>query len=397
MWYSMPPREQPHAASRLERPQSLVVQVEQALRRAIAERSFPGGKLPTEVELAQTFGVSRETVRRAAEVLQREGLLTKYRRRGTLIRSETPNVAWSGDHAAPAAAPLAYLLADYRPAAPSAEKSNGNDTLGEPAAAEHATTGEAPLMLQGAVEEAGRANADVLVRSTTPERLRATLEQLVRTQRIRGAILASFAEEKPLKKLGGKSLPIILVDHDLTVPRVSSIRDDSEAGVRRAVEHLIELGHRRIAYVNWRRTELNPWRLQGYRAALRAAKLPVRRAYEWSASLNPAGGTDVVERFLAAAAPPTAIVCFNNSLAQFVIEALELQRLTVPDDVSIVGCGGVDVVGLTMCQSDWYDQGRRAMQMLLRLLEPGSVTPVEHLEIPPALRLGRTTGAPRAE
>ena len=396
MWYSMPPREQPPAAARLERPQSLVVQVEQALRRAIAEHSFPDGKLPTEVELAQTFGVSRETVRRAAEVLQREGLLTKYRRRGTLVRTETPKVRWSNDagstHAGPAARPLAYVLADYRPAGDAAEKSSGNDTP-----AEHATTGEAPLMLQGAVEEAGRANADVLVRSTTPDRLRATLEQLVGTQRIRGAILASFAEEKPLKKLGGQALPIILVDHDLTVPRVSSIRDDSEAGVRRAVEHLIKLGHRRIAYVNWSRTDLNPWRLQGYRAALRAAKLPVRRAYEWSTSLNPAGGTAVVERFLAAAARPTAIVCFNNSLAQFVIEALEAQGLTVPDDVSIVGCGGVDVVGLTMCQSDWYDQGRRAMQMLLRLLEPGSVTPVEHLEIPPTLRLGRTTGAPREE
>lgn len=368
---------------RLERPQSLLVQVEQALRRAIAEQAFPEGKLPTEVELAETFGVSRETVRRAAEVLQREGLLTKYRRRGTLVHSETPPVARL-EHALASAAPIAFLQADYR--------TGGDRQSGD--AGEQVTAGLGSLMLQGAIDEAGRVDADVLVRSTTPDRLRTTLEQLVRKQRIRGALLASFAEEKPLKKLGGKSLPIVLLDHDLTVPRVSSIRDDSAAGVRLAVEHLVKLGHRRIAYVNWRQTDLNPWRLQGYRAALRAARLPVRRAYEWAAPITPDGGDEAAERWLRGTQRPTALVCFNNSLAQFTIEALERRGAKVPETVSVVGCGGAEAIGLTMCQSDWYDQGRRAMQMLLRLLEPGSVTDVEHLQIPPALRLGRTTGPP---
>jgi DNA-binding LacI/PurR family transcriptional regulator/DNA-binding transcriptional regulator YhcF (GntR family) len=369
--------------SRLERPQSLLVQVEQALRRAIAERAFPEGKLPTEVELAETFGVSRETVRRAAEVLQREGLLTKYRRRGTMVHSETPPVARL-EHALAATAPIAFLQADYR--------TGGDPQSGD--AGEQVTAGLGALMLQGAIDEAARTDADVLVRSTTPDRLRATLEQLVRKQRIRGALLASFAEEKPLKKLGGKALPIVLLDHDLTVPRVSSIRDDSAAGVRLAVEHLVKLGHRRIAYVNWRQTDLNPWRLQGYRAALRAARLPVRRAYEWAAPITPSGGEEAAERWQRAAQRPTALVCFNNSLAQFTIESLERRGSKVPETVSVVGCGGAEAIGLTMCQSDWYDQGRRAMQMLLRLLEPGSVTDVEHLQIPPALRLGRTTGPP---
>jgi len=377
------------APGRLERPQSLVVQVEQALRRSIAAQAYADGKLPTEVELAATFGVSRETVRRAAEVLQREGLLTKYRRRGTLVRSETPSVARSADLPVPLA-PLAFVSADYR----STPDNNDKNSDGDESSGEHVTTGVGTLMLQGALDEAGRANADVIVRSTTPDKLRPALEQLVRAQRIRGAVLASFAEEKPLKKLGGKSLPIVLVDHDLTVPLVSSIRDDSAAGVRLAVEHLVALGHRRIAYVNWRQTDLNPWRLQGYREALRSAKLPVRRAYEWDASVNPAGGDDTAERLLRADVPPTALVCFNNSLAQFTIEALERRGLQVPAQVSVVGCGGAEVVGLTMCQSDWYDQGRRAMRKLLRLVEPDSVTKVEHLQIPPVLRLGRTTGPP---
>ena len=76
----------PSSLGRLSRPLSMVAQVELALRQAIAEDCFPNGKLPTEVELAEQLGVSRETVRLAAEALQRDGLLVKIRHRGTFTR-----------------------------------------------------------------------------------------------------------------------------------------------------------------------------------------------------------------------------------------------------------------------------------------------------------------------
>src|SRR5437762_5582945 len=74
------------AVGRIERPLRLVDQVEQILREAIAAGRFPGDRLPTEVDLAEQLGVSRETVRRATESLQREGLLVKFRRKGTFTR-----------------------------------------------------------------------------------------------------------------------------------------------------------------------------------------------------------------------------------------------------------------------------------------------------------------------
>ena len=143
---------------RLERPQSLLVQVEQALRRAIAEQAFPEGKLPTEVELAETFGVSRETVRRAADVLQREGLLTKYRRRGTLVRSETPAVTRL-DSPLTTTAPIAYVQADYRTG-----DERPSDDLGD-----QATAGLGAHMLQGAIDEAGGDHARVGDDQRAPE------------------------------------------------------------------------------------------------------------------------------------------------------------------------------------------------------------------------------------
>src|SRR5438270_13719994 len=94
---------------RLQRPPSLTVRVEQMLRQAIAEGQFAGGRLPTEMELAKQLGVSRETVRLAAEHLQSEGLLVKIRRKGTFLQA--PRLP---DRIEPAASTcLGYLQAGY--------------------------------------------------------------------------------------------------------------------------------------------------------------------------------------------------------------------------------------------------------------------------------------------
>src|SRR5687767_7994319 len=84
---AMPRTADPTGFERLNRPPSLTARVEQLLRQAIAGGQFPGGKLPTEIELAEQLGVSRETVRLAAEALQAEGLLVKIRRKGTFIEA----------------------------------------------------------------------------------------------------------------------------------------------------------------------------------------------------------------------------------------------------------------------------------------------------------------------
>ena len=60
----------PLKAGRIVRPLSLIVQVERILRDAIERGQFPGNRLPTEMELAEQLGASRETVRRAAETLR---------------------------------------------------------------------------------------------------------------------------------------------------------------------------------------------------------------------------------------------------------------------------------------------------------------------------------------
>lgn len=361
---------------RLARPVGLKAQVEQLLRQALAEGRWAGGRLPTEVELAGQLGVSRETVRLAAEALQREGLLVKIRRKGTFARATQEG----GPRLPPVESTLlGYLQADYQAA------------HGQEEAVTRAISG---LMLQGALEEAGGAGYKLVVQHAPHTRLSEAFQQLQQRTRLRGVLFASYGEEKLLRRAAGLGLPTVLLDHDLHLPQINSLRDDSFEGARQAMQYLAGLGHRRIAFALWRQTDLNPWRLRGYRQGLGDAGLPRRRRWEIPSELTEAGARQVVETWLGLAPRPTALYCFNNTLARFVTEEVARHGLRVPQDLSVMGAGGEEVPGLTCLQVDWYQMGRTAVRILLRALaDPERHTP-EHLLSPHTLRVGRTTAAP---
>jgi LacI family transcriptional regulator len=331
--------------------------------------------LPTEVELADQLGVSRETVRRAAETLQREGLLVKIRRKGTF--THFPKLSFQVKVAESTL--LGYLQANYP--APQGQ-------------AEAVTPTISGLMLQGAIEEAAKHRFELIVRQAPHMQMSEAFQHLNQNARLRGVIFASYGEEKLLRRVAGLGVPIVLLDHDLPLPQINSVRDDSFEGARQAVEHLAKLGHRRIAFAHWRHTDLNPWRLRGYRQGLRDVGLSLRRKWEIATELTQAGARHVVDEFLALAPRPTALYCFNNTLAHHIMDELNRRDLRVPEDVSVMGGGGEEFPGMTCHQADWHAMGRYAVQVLVRTLaEPGKHAP-EHHQSPHVLRPGRTTAPP---
>jgi len=348
--------------------------VEHVLRQAIARIHF-ADRLPPEMELARQLGVGRETVRCAAEVLQREGLLVKIRRRGTF--TAPPRLSLAGD----APSVLAYLQAEYHAA------SGQEEAVGRAISS---------AMLHGAMEEAGCAGYELLVRRAPHTQLHAIFRRLHQSTPVRGVIFTSYAEEKLLRGVAGLGLPTVLLDHDLKLPGIDSVMDDSFEGARQAVRYLATLGHRRIAFAHWHQTDLNLWRLRGYRQGLRDAGLQRRRRWEIATELTESGARKMVQQFLRLVPRPTALYCFNNTLARQAIE--ELRRYcSIPEAVSVVGGSGEDVVGLTCHQADWYALGRTAVKILVRRLSGSAKeSSPEHHFLPHTLRLEQTTSPPAA-
>jgi LacI family transcriptional regulator len=224
--------------------------------------------------------------------------------------------------------------------------------------------------------------------------MESALDSLIREAPLRGVLFASFGEEKLVRRTLGLGLPVVLLDHDLHLPSISTVREDSRQGTALAVAHLARLGHRRIAYAHWHRAELNPWRVVGYRKGLSEARLPRRRAWELSAEITEPGAEALVEKLLALRPVPTALVCFNNSLARLAMERLRRRGVKVPEDLSVVGIGGEEVAGLACAQADWFEMGRSAVTLLLRAASSRSAADPEHRLFPYEIRPGRSAGPP---
>ncbi|MBX9679386.1 MAG: GntR family transcriptional regulator [Gemmataceae bacterium] len=356
---------------RLGRPLTLGAQVEQLLRQAIASGQFADGRLPTEVELAEQLGVSRETVRLAAEVLQREGLLHKVRRRGTYVRLESLPTSL---RPAPSQI-LGYIQASY-------DQRDGG-------ALRHTSA----AMLQGAVEAAGKRGFRLLVQEADATKPLESFRLIHRATPLAGVVFASFGEEKQLKKATAFGIPVVLVDHDAPLPKIDSIRDDSFDAARLAVHRLADLGHRRIAFAAWRQVHLNPWRLGGYRQGMRERRLPQRRQWEIAATLDEPGAKHFVRTWLDLRPRPTAAYCFNNTIARLIVAELRREAIDCPGELSVFGGGGEETAELTCHQADWPAIGARGIEMLLKAIEEGERHQPEHAVVGHRFREGMTADA----
>ena len=353
----------------------LISQVELALRAAVRDRQFPGGEIPTLKELSGKFGVSRETVRLALQSLLKEGLLVKGERNKVFINLPAQS-EMSGSQAHYV---LGYLQEEY--------EIDG----------EHSETVSLPhskAMLEGALSEAEQHQCQLVAHSAKPFHLREAYDNMkAEAGKMDGVIFASVSDEKYLRKLSGRGLPVVLIDHDMNLPKIGSIRSDSEQNAVLAVEHLLELGHQRIVCATWRQSDLNPWFTWGYRRAMRAGGLNLRRAWEIEVELNAKGAAETLRKIFSPSPRPTAIICFHNTFAsQVIAEALQ-QGLKIPDDLSVVGCGGEQVTDLTCTRADWKQFGSQAVQMILKAITEGRQHEPEHLLVSYQLHKSGSTAA----
>jgi DNA-binding LacI/PurR family transcriptional regulator len=151
--------------------------------------------------------------------------------------------------------------------------------------------------------------------------------------------------------------------------------DDFEAG-RTAVQHLVDLGHRRIAMIRTSDTDGTTWssdlqRLRAWRETLAAAGLDAADELLVTETYGVDAGARAMARLLALSAPPTAVFAYSDELAFAAIAHARAQGLAVPGDLSVVGTDGHplgELLGLTTVDQDVAGQGRLAAELAVRLL-----------------------------
>lgn len=201
-------------------------------------------------------------------------------------------------------------------------------------------------------------------------------QRYLRMLRDRGveAILVTPAEDDvaPLEDFA-RGTPVVLLDRPRPDSSRCSVHVDDVAGGRLAARHLLDQGHRRIAFVNGPHTiHACADRSRGLKQALSAAGVdPDAGLLEVTTTMQTAdGGEAALEQVLAEPDAPTAVFCVNDLVALGVIRGLLQRGLRTPDDIAVIGYDDVEfasmlTVPLTSIRQPQYELGRAAAELLL--------------------------------
>ncbi|WP_062642865.1 LacI family DNA-binding transcriptional regulator [Streptomyces maremycinicus] len=192
-------------------------------------------------------------------------------------------------------------------------------------------------------------------------------------------------------------MPVVVAAAREPVPAgVDLVADDDEHGARLATEHLVGLGHRRIAHLAGYGAVAD-LRRRGFEATMRAAG-PDRVALVEAGDMTEEGGYRATVRLLARPDRPTAVFAVNDMTAVGVLSAAGELGLRVPHDLSVVGYDNTGIsrlrhVWLTTVDGAGHEVGRRAARCLLDRLEGPVGAGRLHLA-PPVLEVRGTTARP---
>ncbi len=207
-----------------------------------------------------------------------------------------------------------------------------------------------------------------------------------------GFVIYSMSEEEPLLAAAlDRRLPLVVVDQPFK-EGVPFVGIDDEAAARTAAEHLLRLGHERFAVVSFALSpdvrdgiadparleraafRVSRLRLRGYRAALEDASLPWSKVPVYECPGNSKEfGQRAAHALLSSGHDPTAILALSDQLALGAIKRMTEQRISVPEDVSVVGFDDVPAAAsadppLTTVHQNHAEKGLLAGRMLVSQL-----------------------------
>ena len=234
-----------------------------------------------------------------------------------------------------------------------------------------------PAVVRG-VEAAARDHGfSVLLHDTANNKQReAQALQLLRERQVDGLVVCSTRlDTSRLTQAAREKMPLVFINCQPAPGTIGSVETDHEAGMRAAVEHLVKLGHRHIAYLGAPRTaQVQERRLKAFRDA--AGALGVR-TLEIKQQASIAGGEAGTREILCTCDPnarPTALITYNDLMAAGAMLASRAWGLRVPEDLSLIGHDDIPMAALlspalTTVRQPMQELGSRAFAMLARHLQ----------------------------
>jgi LacI family transcriptional regulator len=255
-------------------------------------------------------------------------------------------------------------------------------------------------LLQGLGEALARRNWDLLVyQAESSHNDLERIDRLVRSGRVGGVVISRPLKNDPrVQLLKDLACPFVVHGRTADCADYAWYDVDGEDAVVTAMNHLVGLGHRRIAYVGAPlQHQFAQERLNGYTRALDHNGLVQDPQFIQIADFSDEGGEIAAAMFLDLPEPPTAIVCVSDTVALGVLAGIRARGLQPGHDVSVIGYDGLHFgihanPPLTTMTQPQTHAGRRLGDMLLAIIDGDD--PKKHQELQRAHLVRRKTDGP---
>jgi DNA-binding LacI/PurR family transcriptional regulator len=216
----------------------------------------------------------------------------------------------------------------------------------------------------------------------TREQRRVAVRRFAAPSRVDGVIVISLpltaAEVRALHRDG---VPAVLID--VAQAMLPHIAIDDVGGGALAARHLLDAGHRRVAFIGDVKDETfgfasSERRLQGFRSALRAGGATLPAGYVKRGPFGRESAGRLTRQLLGLRERPTAVFAASDVQAFGVLDAAARVGLTVPDDLSVIGFDDIELasaIGLTTVRQPLRESGRLGARLLLSALDGGGAVP----------------------
>lgn len=338
-----------------------------------------GSRIPTEYQLADTYGVSRGTVRQALNLLEGEHLIQRIPGVGTFLRSET-----TPDR--PRHQRQIGLMIPF-----TQDQLSLNILIGVESVAKYRGY---QVVFQHTRESLAEENADIIH---------------MRADGVDGMIVfpvSNVEEDQALRQLVADRFPIVLIDRYLPNLICDHVTVDNMGGGYRATEHLILSGQKEITFLyhpqaDFRTTSVHE-RYLGYRKALEAYHIAFQDRWLVQVDDGPRDLTGevvspVYENLLRSPGRPRAVFAINDNTAVYLVNSALRIGMRVPEELAVVGFDDLRVSSqiqcpLTTIHQERTEVGIRAANLLLARID-GYDGPPENIVIPTNLVVRESCGA----
>lgn len=192
-------------------------------------------------------------------------------------------------------------------------------------------------------------NQDMFLATTDlhVSRMQQTIRRMLIRQVDGVALLAAEIETEPIEALIHHRVPLVTMDRRVVGPRLSDVMIDYLSGMREAIRHLQELGHRLIAYIGGSSgPTISDHSKNAFQEAMKDAELTVYPEYVRAGNYRISGGETCMEELFGLSVRPTAIMCANDLTAIGALRVIRRHGLSVPEDFSLIGFDDIDMTDI---------------------------------------------------